>query len=81
MKNKIAFQKILNIKGCTLPFAGIVLGRPSSLKTVGLGMFRKWKNSFYTDNFSAKAFVSHSTSVPKKDLEKIDLLPKIRNYS
>lgn len=76
---EISVQKILNIEECNLPFAGIVLGRPSSLKTVGIGMFRKWKQSFYTDNFSAKAFVSHSTAVKRQELEQIDLLPKIRN--
>ena len=76
---ELSIQKILNIKDCTLPFAGILLGRPSSMKTVGIGMFRKWKHSFYTDNFSAKAFVSHSTAVKKQELEQIDLLPKIRN--
>ncbi len=76
---ELSIQKILNIKDCTLPFAGIVLGRPSSFKTVGIELFRKWKNVFYTDNFSAKAFVSHSTSVKKEQLEQIDLLPKIRN--
>jgi hypothetical protein len=76
---ELSVQKILNIKDCTLPFAGIVLGRPSSLKTVGIEMFRTWKNSFYTDNFSAKAFVSHSTAVSREKLAEIDLLPKIRN--
>lgn len=76
---ELSIQKILNIKDCTLPFAGIVLGRPSSLKTVGIEMFRSWKNSFYTDNFSAKAFVSHSTAVSREKLSEIDLLPKIRN--
>lgn len=76
---ELSIHKIMNIKDCTLPFAGIVLGRPSSLKTVGIGMFRKWKQSFYTDNFSAKAFVSHSTAVKREQLEQIDLLPKIRN--
>ncbi len=77
---EISIQKILNIKDCTLPFGGIVLGRPSSMKTVGIGMFRTWKNSFYSDKFTAKAFVSHSTAVKnKKELEDIDLLPKIRN--
>ena len=30
----LADKSILNIKGCTLPFAGILLGSPSSLKTV-----------------------------------------------
>jgi predicted transcriptional regulator len=76
---ELSVQKILNIKDCTLPFAGIVLGRGSSMKTVGIEMFRNSKNTFFTDNFSAKAFVSHSTAVRKQDLEKIDLLPKIRN--
>ena len=38
---ELAIQKILNIADCTLPFAGIALGRPSSLKTVGIELFRK----------------------------------------
>lgn len=76
---ELSVQKILNIKDCTLPFAGIVLGRPSSLKTVGIDLFRKWANTYYTDNFSAKAFVSHSTAVKREELEKIDMLPKIKN--
>jgi Trp operon repressor len=42
-------------------------------------MFRNTKNTFFTDNFSAKAFVSHSTAISKKDLEKVDLLPRIQN--
>jgi hypothetical protein len=79
LEYELSIQKILNIKDCTLPFAGIVLGRPSSLKTVGIEMFRSWKYSFYTDNFSAKAFVSHSTAVSREKLSQIDLLPKIRN--
>ena len=76
---ELAIQKILNIADCTLPFAGIVLGSSSSLKTVGIELFRKWHNVFYTDSFSAKAFVSHSTAVKKEDLPKIDMLPKIKN--
>ena len=72
-------QKILNIADCTLPFAGIVLGRPSSLKTVGIELFRKWHSVFYTDSFSAKSMVSHSTAVKKEELAKIDMLPKIKN--
>ena len=76
---ELSVQKILNIKDCTLPFAGIVLGAPSSLKTVGIESLRKWINVLYTDNFSAKAFVSHSTKVKKEALEEIDLLPKIKN--
>ena len=58
---ELSIQKILNIKNCTLPFAGIVLGKPSSFKTVSIELFRKSINVFYTDSFSAKAFVSHNT--------------------
>jgi hypothetical protein len=76
---ELAIQKILNIADCTLPFAGIVLGRPSSLKTVGIELFRRWHHVFYTDSFSAKSMVSHSTAVKKEELAKIDMLPKIKN--
>jgi hypothetical protein len=76
---ELSILRILNIQDCTLPFAGIVLGRPSSLKTVGIELFRKWHHTYYTDNFSAKAFVSHSTAVPREELVEIDMLPKIKN--
>jgi hypothetical protein len=46
---------------------------------VGIELFRKWPQTYYTDNFSAKSFVSHSTAVTKEELEQIDMLPKIRN--
>src|SRR5581483_6535432 len=36
-------------------------------------------SAFYTDNFSPKSFVSHSSSVSRDTLEQIDLLPKIKN--
>jgi hypothetical protein len=76
---ELSVQKILNIKGCTLPFAGIILGPPSSLKTQVIELLRKWPHTFYTDNFSAKSFVSHTTAVSREQLEQIDLLPKIKN--
>jgi hypothetical protein len=75
----LSIKNILHIKDCTLPFAGIVLGKPSSLKTVGIEMFRKSRHTFYTDKFSSKSFVSHSTGVPPEQLAEIDLLPKIKN--
>ncbi len=75
----LSIKMILNIKDCTLPFAGIILGPPSSLKTAVIELFRKWPQTYYTDNFSAKAFVSHSSAVSKEELEKIDMLPRIKN--
>jgi hypothetical protein len=75
----LSIEKILNIKKCTLPFAGILLGAPSSLKTVVVELFRNWKNSYYTDNFSAKSFVSHYSGMKEEQLKKIDMLPMIKN--
>jgi hypothetical protein len=69
---------ILNIADCTLPLIMILLGAASSLKTVPIEMFRRQPNTYYTDSFSAKAFVSHSTAVKKEDLPNIDMLPKIQ---
>jgi hypothetical protein len=75
----LSVSRILNIEGCSLPFIGIILGRPSSYKTVILELIRGWYNTFYTDNFTARSFVSHSTSVDPEQLEQIDMLPRIRN--
>ena len=76
---QLSVKSILNIKDCTLPLAVIVLGAPSSLKTQGIELFRKWPYTYYTDNFSARSFVSHNTSVNREQLKEIDLLPKIKN--
>ena len=75
----LSVRSILRIKNITLPFAGIVLGPPSSLKTATIELFRNTKYTYYTDSFSAKAFVSHNTSVKREKLKEIDLLPKIKD--
>jgi hypothetical protein len=74
----ISVKCILNIADCTLPIIMILLGAASSLKTVPTEMFRRQPNTYYTDSFSAKSFVSHSTAVKKEDLASIDMLPKIK---
>jgi hypothetical protein len=77
---ELSVLRILNILGCTLPFIGIILGRPSSTKTVTINLPRKWYCTYYSDNFTAKAFVSHSTAVAsKEELTQIDMLPKIKD--
>lgn len=76
---ELSVKSILNVKDITLPFACIILGPPSSSKTVGIELLRDTPNTFYTDSFSAKSFVSHNTSVPRDRLQQIDLLPKIKN--
>src|SRR5918994_2941792 len=75
----LSVKTILNMKGCTLPFPGIILGPSSSLKTVVIELLRGVKNTFYTDNFSPKSLVSHNSAVKKEKLKEIDLLPKIKN--
>lgn len=62
------------------PTGLIFQGSPSSEKTTTLRFFDNNPNlTFWTDSFSPKSFVSHSANVPENKLEKIDLLPKIKN--
>ncbi|WP_148686285.1 hypothetical protein [Candidatus Nitrosocosmicus hydrocola] len=75
----LSVKNVIHIKGNTLPFIGIILGAPSSSKTLALEMLRKLTVTFYTDNFTAKSFVSHNTSVSQEQLAKIDMLPKIKD--
>jgi hypothetical protein len=42
----LSIKCILNIKDITLPFAGIILGAPSTLKTVSLIMLNKWPQAY-----------------------------------
>jgi predicted transcriptional regulator len=77
---ELSVLRILNIAGCTLPFIGIILGRPSSSKTAIISLLRRWYCTYYSDNFTAKAFVSHSTAVASRErLTEIDMLPKIKD--
>ncbi len=72
----LSVKCILNIKDITLPFAGIILGAPSTHKTVSLTMLNIWPQTFYTDSFTSRSLVSHSTAVSKEELEDIDMLPR-----
>jgi hypothetical protein len=74
----LSVLRILNIDGCTLPFAGIILARSGGNKTLSSGMLVPWPYVYYTRKFTAKAFVSHNTAIAPEDLKKIDMLPKIR---
>jgi hypothetical protein len=75
----LSVKCILNIADITLPFAGIILGAPSTHKTVSLTMLNIWPQTFYTDSFTSRSLVSHSTSVSKEDLKDIDMLPRWKN--
>ncbi len=67
------------IEDITQPFALIVMGHPSSKKTTVLAFFDKLDYSYLSDKFTPRSFVSHSASVKREDLHKIDLLPRICN--
>jgi len=71
---------ILHISDVTLPFIGIILGNPSTYKTVAIEMLRKWYNTYYVDKISPRSFVSHAhVEGGKGELENIDLIQKIRD--
>jgi hypothetical protein len=76
---ELSIKKILNIEDITLPFMGIVFAVPSSLKTAFFKLLRKLKYSYYSDKFTARAFVSHSATVAKEKLAEIDMLPQIKD--
>jgi AAA lid domain len=75
----LSIKCIINIAKITLPFAGIILGAPSTLKTASLIMLNKWPQTFYTDHFTSKSLVSHSTAITKDELVEIDMLPRWKN--
>ncbi|MBP6084779.1 hypothetical protein KA517_00880 [Candidatus Gracilibacteria bacterium] len=62
------------------PFGLVLVDVPSSGKTITLNFFSGAKNlTYFTDKFSPASFVSHATNVKKEDLQKIDMLPKIKH--
>lgn len=79
LKFALSVKTILNIKGCTLPFGGILLGAPASSKTLVIELFRGLSCTFYSDKFTPKSFVSHNMAVKRDKLKDIDMLPKIKD--
>lgn len=71
-----AAMSLKNLNGC--PSLNLV-GAPSGEKTTILSFFYNHDISYLSDDFTPKSFVSHSANIKSKDLDKIDLLPRIRN--
>ena len=46
---------------------------------MGIELFRNYSNVYYSDSFTPKSFVSHSTGVKKESLPEIDMLPRIKD--
>ena len=57
-----------------------LVGPPSSEKTTAASFFYNIEGLTYkSDDFTPKAFVSHAVTVTKEELNKIDLLPRIKD--
>ena len=70
----------LLIKDIVNPFGLILVDKPASGKTLTLNFFSGLDELvFADDNFSPASFVTHAANRPKKELKKIDLLPKIKD--
>ena len=77
---ELGIKTILNIQDVTLPFMGIVLAMPSSLKTALIECLRKLPYSYYSDKFNARSFVSHAANVSKEKLAiEVDILPAVKD--
>jgi len=69
-------MSLKNLNGC--PSLNLI-GNPSGEKTTALSFFYGQGNSYLSDDFTPRAFVSHSANVSKEELSKVDLLPKLQN--
>jgi len=71
-----ATLSLKNLNGCP---SLTLIGCPSGEKTTALSFFYGQERTYISDDFTPRAFVSHSANVSEEDLEQVDLLPKIRN--
>jgi hypothetical protein len=75
----LAIKAQMSIEGVTQVFTLIMMGNPSSYKSTVLEVMAALPECYTSDSFTPRSFVSHSANSKKKDLEKIDLLPRIRH--
>ena len=69
----------LLIKEITNPFSLVLVDVPSAGKTIAINFFSDVEELAYaTDKFTPASFVSNAANVKKKDLAKVDLLPRLR---
>ena len=71
-----ATLSLKNLNGC--PSLNLV-GNPAGEKTTVLSFFYGQDKIYISDDFTPRAFVSHSANVNADELEDVDLLPKIKN--
>ena len=71
-----ASLSLKNLNGC--PSLNLV-GNPAGEKTTVLSFFYGQDKIYISDDFTPRAFVSHSANVSSFELEEVDLLPKIKD--
>lgn len=69
----------LMIEKITQVFALVLLGAPSTYKSTMLEIVASLADSYVSDSFTPKSFVSHSANTSKDKLGQVDLLPRIRH--
>ncbi|WP_148686801.1 ArsR family transcriptional regulator [Candidatus Nitrosocosmicus hydrocola] len=74
----LTVKSILNVMDFTLPFMGVIVAPPSSMKTMVIQLFRKYVHVFYTDGFTPSSLVSHNAALNEEQLQKVDMLPKMK---
>ena len=75
----LASRAVLEIKGIRLPLMIVILAPPSSGKTTVLILVESLPKAYSLDTFTPRSFQSHYASKKKDDLEKDDLLSKIKD--
>ena len=71
-----ATLSLKNLNGC--PSLNLI-GNPSGEKTTVLSFFYGQNMTYISDDFTPRAFVSHSANVEAEKLEEVDLLPRLKN--
>lgn len=75
----LSVEAQLLISDITSCFALFLMGQPSTSKSTILEIINATDDCYKSDKFTPKSFVSHSANSKKSDLEKVDLLPRIRH--
>ena len=75
----IAVKTIINIEDNKLPFLGIIIALPSSLKTTFMNYFRIYNHTFYSDSFTPNSLISHNSALTEEQLKKVDMIPKMKD--
>ncbi|HCT84722.1 MAG TPA: hypothetical protein DF296_05935 [Candidatus Margulisbacteria bacterium] len=68
----------LRIADITNPFSLMLVGQPSGSKTTPIDIFKELDLAYYADSFTPAAFVSNNASRSEEQLQKIDMLPKLK---